>query len=422
MAITDPGANREAPGRISTTAPGLLFVFLGALAGIPALAIDMGLPALDAVEHSLGTDAAHAGATLSVFVAVFSFTPLVLGPLSDRFGRRPILLFGLILFTVAGLLAAMAPSIALLLLFRFIQGAGAGAGSTLPMAIVRDIVTGNEARHRLAQIALVRGVAPAIAPAIGTIVLLFGDWRTINLTLALIGLALLAAAALGFRETRRSAAVGLRFAEVTKSYATVFSDRTVMGHAAIQALAFGAMFSYIAGAPLILISVYRYTPAQFSIVFLITSLSLMSGSYIAGELAKRAIPVRRTLLLASAGGVIASLIALLLSLETRIDSQILILLVVAVNFAFGVIGPNAWYRAMQPLPQLAGYVSAVGSCFQMLIGALASAVVSTGFDGRTPISMTGTMLAATGLAFALAFLLDRSGSSEAIKSARVTDK
>ncbi|MBW4542233.1 MAG: MFS transporter [Myxacorys chilensis ATA2-1-KO14] len=162
-------------------------LLLGALAALPPLAIDMGLPALAALGTSFNASPAATGLTLSLFMAGFAIAQLVFGPFSDRYGRRPILLMGCGVFTLANVMCTIAPSIDALITWRFIAGAGAGAAAVLEMAIVRDLFEGSAARAQFSYINLVTSIAPMIAPIIGARVLVVTGWRSVYGVLAVGG-------------------------------------------------------------------------------------------------------------------------------------------------------------------------------------------------------------------------------------------
>ncbi len=162
-------------------------VFLAAMTALPPLAIDMALPSLALIQADLAASQTSTAATIAIFLAGFSTAPLFVGPLADRFGRKPVLIVGLALFTLCGLGAALAPSIGALLGFRLVQGAGAGAVGILPRAIVRDLFDMRESRLFITAIAQVNGVAPVVAPTLGALILYVAPWRTIYLALAAIG-------------------------------------------------------------------------------------------------------------------------------------------------------------------------------------------------------------------------------------------
>ena len=157
----------------------LFAIYLGALAALPPISIDMALPALVDIAGSLHASASQAGLTLSLFMAGFALGPIVYGPLCDARGRKPTLLLGLALFTLGGIGSAVAPGISILLGARLIQGIGAGAGMTVALAIVRDLFEGNAMQHRLAAITVVANVAPIVAPSVGVALLAAIEWRGI---------------------------------------------------------------------------------------------------------------------------------------------------------------------------------------------------------------------------------------------------
>ena len=149
--------------------------FLGGLSALSALSIDMALPSLALIQSDFGASQSQAAAAIAIFLAGFSTAPLAVGPLADRFGRKPVMLAGLALFTLCAVGCALASSIGALLGFRLIQGFGAGAVGILPRAIIRDLFEGRESRLQIAAVSLVFSVAPLIAPTIGAGILAVGS-------------------------------------------------------------------------------------------------------------------------------------------------------------------------------------------------------------------------------------------------------
>ena len=158
-------------------------LFLALLTALPALSIDMVLPGISLIQAEFHAPQTEAASPIAIFIAGFSSAPIVVGPLADRFGRKAIMTTGLALFTLSAAGAALAPSIHALLAFRLAQGASAGAIGILPRAIIRDLFEGREARVQLSAVSVVFGVAPLIAPAIGTGILFFGSWRLVFVVL-----------------------------------------------------------------------------------------------------------------------------------------------------------------------------------------------------------------------------------------------
>jgi DHA1 family bicyclomycin/chloramphenicol resistance-like MFS transporter len=199
-------------------------LLIGALAALPPLSIDLGLPALTLLQASLGATPTGAALTLSLFLAGFGASQLVMGPLSDRYGRRPVMLTGMVLYAASGLGCALAPSIEVLLALRLLEGVGAAGGTTLAMAMVRDCFEGQAGRIKMSQVTMVITIAPIIAPTLGGLLLLaFDSWRVIYATLALCGTALALAVWQGLAESRPPLP-GARLNLIGR-YAAVFRQR-----------------------------------------------------------------------------------------------------------------------------------------------------------------------------------------------------
>lgn len=359
------------------------------MAALPPLAIDMGLPALPPIERSLRASPAVAGQTLSLFLVGFAAAQLVLGPLSDRFGRRPVLLGGLALYTLAGIGCAAAPSALALVLWRLVEGMGAASGTVLAFAIVRDLFEGVAARVKLSYVSMVLGVAPIVAPALGAAVLPLAGWRGVYGALALAGLPLLAAVALWLGESRRPGPA----ASVAGAYRAVLGDRRSVGFALANAASFGSMFAWISGSPLVLMGAMGVSARGYSLLFACTAGAILLGSWLNGWLAGRGVSARRLLhwsiaaQLAAAAALVALILAGPLSLLTLMPP------LVVSTFCRGVIGPAAIHGAMEPLPHLAGVAAAALGCAQMATGAVASAGVALLYPTLGPLAMAVVMLA-----------------------------
>ncbi|MBD1868849.1 multidrug effflux MFS transporter [Cyanobacteria bacterium FACHB-471] len=368
-------------------------LLLGALAALPPLAIDMGLPALAALGTSLNASPAATGLTLSLFMAGFAIAQLVFGPFSDRYGRRPILLMGCGIFALANMMCTIAPSINALITWRFIAGAGAGAAAVLEMAIVRDLFDGSAARAQFSYINLVASIAPMIAPTIGAGVLFIADWRSIYGVLAIGGFVLLNTIALGFGESiPRCDKKAIAPRRLVSNYLRVLGNRICVGYALVNGLSFGCMFAYVAGSPLVLIDVLRLSTTVYSWFFASTALAIMAGSFLNGRLSVRGIPPSRLLKVGLTLAVASAITLVLVSISNNVRVVTLMPLLVLNTFCFGLIAPNAKHGALQPLPTIAGVAAAVLGFTQMLLGGtLASALVAFFYDGQTATAMTSVM-------------------------------
>lgn len=381
-------------------------LFLGGLSAVPPLAIDMGLPGIPAIESTFADAAGRGPLTLSLFLAGFAISPLVGGPLADRFGRRNVLLVGLALFSIAAAASALASSFAMLLFFRLLQGFSAGACVILPLAIVRDVFEGATARHRLSQVAAVLGIAPMVAPILGGWVMSVSGWREIYAAQSVTGLILLAVSAIGFEETlpvgrRRSLNPG----HLLGSYRLVLSDRNFVGFSLVYGLGFACMFSYISGSATVFMGTLGLSGTQFSLLFAITSCGVFFGSLVSGRLSKKHVPARRIMTAGLAVMTMAAAVGLLLVLAGVVGIYTLCPLVALIIFCFGLIAPSTNHEAMSNLGVVAGSAAGVMRSIQMLLGAIASALVaSLNVFGNPPLTMTALMAAAIVLS-AIVYLL-----------------
>ncbi|MEH2303613.1 MAG: multidrug effflux MFS transporter [Nostoc sp.] len=367
-------------------------LLLGVLSALPPLSIDMGLPAFPTISAALRVSSGSVGLILSLFLLGFAVAQLIFGPLSDRYGRRPILLIGCGLFTLAGASCAAAPSINTLIAWRLVQGAGAGAGMVMTLAIVRDLFDGSAARAQLSYVNLVMGVAPMIAPTIGSWVLAIAGWRTIYGTLAVGGFLLLLFVALGLSESLANRDLdAIKPRRLIKNYRRILSNRICLGYALVNALSFGCMFTYVAGSPLVLLNVFKVPTTIYGWLFASTAFGIMVGSFLNGHLSMRGVSPSRLLTFGLVSAVGSSVALAMLSVSGAAQVTTLMPLLVLNTFCLGIISPNAIQGAIQPLPEIAGVAAATVGFLQMLCGALASGLVAFFYDGRTAIAMSSLM-------------------------------
>jgi DHA1 family bicyclomycin/chloramphenicol resistance-like MFS transporter len=376
-------------------------VLLGAMSAMPPFATDLGLPALATIARSLHTSAGMSGLTISLFMAGFAGTPLIYGPVSDRYGRKPVLVAGLTAFAVASLLCAVAPSIATLLIARLLEGAGAGAGITMAFAIVRDLFSGAAARTRLSMVTAVINTAPVIAPTLGAVILTFAGWRAIYGALAAIGFLVVVVSLFGYAESRDPAMVAPP-GRLLSGYRRLFENRSCVGHFLIYGFGFGSAFAYISGSSLVVISLYHATPTEYGLLFACTALGIVCGAALNGWLSARGahhlpmLPIGLACMIA----VTALLAVLVVSGPVRLS--VLVPLFVLVTFSFGIIAPNASHGTLEPIPEIAGVASGVLASFQMVCATVSSALVSLLFAPFGLAAMAAVMLLfalAAGLAY-----------------------
>lgn len=382
-------------------------VLLGALVTLASFATDMGLPVLAATAASLHVAPATAALTMSLFMAGFAVGPLVMAPISDRFGRRQFLLIGCAAFALFGALGAFASSLGALLVWRFIMGAGAGTVQVLVVATIRDYFSGREARIRQSYVSLVGGVAPIIAPTVGVWIAALGGWRAIYGALSGGGVLLFALVLFRLREARVVRDHTLFSARsVLKNYIRVFRTPVSFGYAVVVALCFGCLFAYVSGSSLVLIGIMGVSAKLYGVLFAATSFGLLTGSLLNARLNRQGISHHK--LIAYGLGVIVSTTVLLLALSLLgvLTPAPLIAMIIISHVGHAIVRANAVQGALEPLPDIAGVASAMTTGLQMVVGATTSAVAATLFDGRTAIAMTGTMtLCATGALLTYMFVV-----------------
>lgn len=273
---------------ISTSRRVVYIILLGALTALGPFTIDLYLPAFPVLQEDFDTTSAAIQLTLTGTMIGFALGQLVVGPLSDLVGRRVPLLAVTALHVLASVAAALAPDLVLLSIARVLMGMGAAAGGVVAMAIVRDLFGGRRLVVMLSRLALVSGVAPVVAPLIGSALLAVMPWRGIFVVLALYGLVMLVSAILIVPETlppaRRSERGG---ATILQRYRSVFSDRVFVGVLIIGGMSFSGLFSYLSASSFLFQESYGFDAQQYGLLFAANSFGVVAGVQVAARLAAR---------------------------------------------------------------------------------------------------------------------------------------
>jgi len=353
---------------------------------------------------------------MSLFMLGFAVAPLFYGPASDRYGRKPIVVFTCMLFIVAGIGCALARSLPTLLMWRLVRGAGADASMTIALAIIDDLFEGQTARTKLSYVAIATTIVPMIAPTAGAALLALGGWRVIHAVLAGIGLLLLLAMLLGFAESARvDPANRLVPSVIARNYLRVLMHPLCLGYILVNAAAFGALFAYVSGSSLFLINVVGLRPGQYGLVFAATSLGIMGGGFTNSRLSAWGVLPSYPLTIGLVLATVSAMSLLAMTLADRMPLPLVISLLIIGSLAFGLIAPNAMQGAMQPLAQIAGAVGAATGCIQMTMGAVASGLVTALYDGHSALSMTALMALCSLLALVTYLLLARPASASSCR-------
>lgn len=280
--VLHPGDSISARRRI------LYIVLLGALTALGPFTIDLYLPAFPVLEDDFQTSAAAIQLTLTGTMIGFALGQLVVGPLSDKMGRRVPLLVVTALHVLASTAAALAPTLELLSVARVLMGAGAAAGGVVAAAIVRDLFGGRRLVVMLSRLALVSGVAPVLAPLVGSALLLVMPWRGIFVVLAIYGAVMLVSAIAFIPETLPPARRHDKGSTtVWQRYKSVLGDRVFIGVLVIGGMTFSGLFSYLSSSSFLFQETYGFDPQMYGVLFAVNSLGVVLGVQLASRLAAR---------------------------------------------------------------------------------------------------------------------------------------
>jgi DHA1 family bicyclomycin/chloramphenicol resistance-like MFS transporter len=374
--------------------PALLTLMLAALTGLTALSIDMSLPAMPQLQETFRAGVSSVQLTLSIFLAGYALGQMVCGPLSDRWGRRPVLMAGLALFTVAGFVCAGSTSLPMLVAARFVQGMGASVGPVVARAVVRDRFDSRRAASVLSQMTQVMIVAPLLAPTLGGYLLVHLGWPAIFVVLGASG-ALMCLLCWRFlpetggagREGRDVGAATLR-----GGLREVLRQRAGLRHALTTCFAYAGMFAYVGSSPFVLMDGFGVAEQNFGYFFALTAAALLVSATLNRSLLKRdtssLLILRRGVLVIFAAGA-----ALALAAWFGVGGLAGVLVpMMAYMFGQGLVMPNATAAAMAPHGQSAGVISSVMGALQTAGGALAGYLVGAFYD-HTSLSLGVTVAA-----------------------------
>ena len=385
----------------STPIRALHVLILGGLSAIGPLSTDMYLPALPALSRELAATVSQTQLTLSAGILGLSLGQVLAGPSSDALGRRRPLLIGLAAFALASLLCIIAPSIAILTVLRFIQGVAGAAGIAIGLAIVSDLYAGSVQARVFSLLMLVSGLAPIIAPVIGSQLLAFTSWRGIFVVLALIGILLLLAVTFGISETlpvARRQRGGL--AASLRAFRDLLLNRRFVGYAFASGFAFAAGIIYISVSPFILQNIYGVSPQRIGILFGINALGLVIMAQVGGKLVGRV--SSQTLLAWGVAAIAIGALALLVAVLSGGGLAGILTSLFVIIASLGLIAPNATTLALSNA-RTAGSAAAVLGVVQFSIGAVAAPLV--GLAGTATAVPMAAAIAAFGIAALVTFIV-----------------
>ncbi len=379
-------------------------LMLGALVALGPFTIDLYLPAFPSVAADLATSDAAIQLTLTATTIGFGLGQLIVGPLSDAMGRRRPLLIATSVHILASIGVALAPTVEWVMVGRVVQGMGAAGGAVVAMAVVRDLFGGQRLIRMLSRLALVTGLAPVLAPVIGSQLLRFVEWRGIFVFLAAYGLLVTVLGAFILVETLPPERRG-RFSStvVARRYRRLVKDPAFVGVAIVGAATFTALFAYLSASSFILQEIYGLSAQQFGFIFGINSIGLVSGTQISARLMRRVAPR-----VVTAGGLaIMTLGALALLISSLLDTGLLgvVIPLFFVIAPAGLVMPTVQVMALADHATEAGTAASVIGAANMGVAGAVSPLVGVG--GNTPTAMAIVMLGALAVGQASLWLVVR---------------
>ncbi|MEM8562865.1 MAG: multidrug effflux MFS transporter [Pseudomonadota bacterium] len=365
-----------------------MLALLAALVALGPLSVDMYLPAMPAMMRAFDTNITLMQLTLSSYLAGFAIFHLVCGPLSDRYGRKPILIGGVLLFVAASVGCSLSQNIEEMLLFRFLQGVGACVGPTLARAVARDVFDPSGVAKALSLVAMLMALAPAIAPVVGGMMLLVLPWPSIFIFLALYGAAMILLIHVFLRESLPEVQ-SLHPRQILRNFSELLVDPFYLTVTVCSAMAYSVMMAYLASSSFVFIDMLGVSPQYYGFIFLATVAGYMGGSALSARLSGG----RDSEWIMLLGVVVGMWGSGLMLLGSSIwpSSVLALMLPMTLNaIALGLVLPHAMTISLRPFPHIAGTASALIGFIQMGISAIAS-----GFTGlfltTTPAPMVWTM-------------------------------
>ncbi len=363
-------------------------ILLAAAVALGPLATDMYLPSLPQIGRDFGVGTDQVQLTLSLYMAGFALAQLICGPLSDRFGRKPVMVGGFVLFALASIGCALASSIESLILCRILQALGGSAGPVLGRACIRDIYSPREAAKILAILASMMALAPAIAPTLGGLLVTGFSWHSIFMVLAGYALVMAVVVAIGIPEPMAAEhRQPLQPGTLLRNYRRIGTDSCFLSYTLTNALIFSGLFAFLSGSSFVLIDFLGVEPRYFGLYFACIVAGFVAGNLTAVRLGRRRLPdqilVRGLVIAVIGGGTMAAL-----AMAGVYNVWAVILPQALVMMGTGMVLPQTMAGAMAKFPANAGSASALFGFAQMTVAAAAGILVGYFHDGTSVVMAT----------------------------------
>jgi len=390
------GATAEETGRLGV---GTALVLVLA-ASLPPLALGLFVPSMPTIERVFGAGYEAVQLTLSLYIAGLAVGQLAYGPLSDRFGRRPAMIGGLAVFTIASVGGALAGGLGALIVARAAQALGGCAGMVLARAVIRDRVGADRAAGLIAYLTVAYMVAPMIGPVIGGWLDETVGWRAGFVLVAALGALAVALTVRLLPETRPDASAAAAEGAISglvASFGRLVRMPAFLRHAALTALTTAAFFGFMGGGPAVAIGQMGISPTEYGLFIVLAAAGYAAGNLTAGRLSAR-FGIEAMIRAGTVVSLVAAIALAGLTMAGRLDPMGLFVTMAVLGFGNGMTMPNALAGAVSALPERAGAASGLAGFAQMGTGALASAAVGA-MLGDTPHAMVAMTTLATVAAF-----------------------
>lgn len=375
----------------------LLYVILVAVSTNGPLAMNIFVPSIPGLMEEFSATSGTVQLTLTVYLAGLAISQLVYGPLSDIYGRRPVMLGGLGLYVVASLLCAFATSIETLMVARFVQALGGAAGMVLGRAIVRDLHGREASASILGYITMAWVLVPMFAPALGGFLDEIATWRMSFYVLVGFGSAVFLLVLWGLPETNPpTEGGGDEAARLARGASALFREPRFVGYTLTLGFCSAVFFTFIAGAPFIMVEVLSRSPLDYGLWFMLVSVGYMTGNFLSGRYSQ-AIGIDRMITVGNSLAVAGTLIMLGFAISGALSPITLFFPMLLVTLGNGLVIPNGTAAAISVLPKTIGAAAGLSGFAQIAIGATASQFTGA-WQGTSPLAALWLMAAAAILA------------------------
>jgi DHA1 family bicyclomycin/chloramphenicol resistance-like MFS transporter len=385
-----------------------LTVLLGLLLALTPLGTDAYLPALPAIAEAFGAPVSSVQLTITTFFLGIAGGQLAWGPLSDRYGRKPVLVAGLALYLAATLACSGAESVGAIVFWRFVQGLGMSSGPVIARTIVRDLYNHEQAAGMLARMMIVFSIVPMAAPLLGAQLLAWWGWRAPFGLLAFMAVALLAGVAAGLRETAPAQRSPMSPARILAIFRETLRERRFTAPYLLMLFSQVGIFAFVTNSAFVLVKALGLSPREYSVLFAVVMIGQISGAWFTSRMVMR-LGIGGMLRFGTRVGCGAGLLTAALAWAGVTHWLAIALPCMAYMFSASCVMPNATASALSPFKSNAGTVSSLMGATSFVLGALVSVVLGALFDGTARPMATAFALAGCAALLAERRLVRRAG-------------